>query len=193
MPWGEEARLQNFLADLRIFMKNKQLTLIEGGKKEVENRLSWQIFARAFYLLKKKGTRHVFHLRGNIKDKSWCFWWTERYEIGFDFIFRLSLETTKYKNVPEKIKKLPKKIGDKDFKTILLGLIGETETLDKGKLIILTEISTHFYKIIDHKLVKIPLNNKQKRNLLLVLSFIRQKIKAKEGLIDLILNKGGII
>ena len=173
---SEEGKLQNFLTDLRIFIRNEQLTLIEE-EKEVENRLSWQLFIRAFYLLKREGVRHPFYPYKNVLKQSWCWWWTERYKIGGYPAFELSLSTTKYKNIPREIKKLPKKFGDPDFKTILLLLVGARETLDNEKIIILTDESTHIYKRIDHKLVKIPLDDKQKKGLLQVLSFIRKKIK----------------
>jgi len=171
---SEEGKLQNFLADLQRFINCKQLTIIEE-EKEADNRLSWQLFIRAFYLLKRKGERCDTQIRGSKRPH--CFWLTPIYKIGSNFAFELDLSTPKYKDIPKKIRRLPKGIeGQKDFK-IILCLVGENETLDNQKKIILTDESTDVYKRIDHKLVKIPLDDKQKKGLLQVLSFIRKKIK----------------
>lgn len=157
---GEEGNLQNFLADLRIFIKNEQPMFIEKEKK-TDNRLSWQLFIRAFYLLKRKYERCDIEIHGG--KRSWCFWLSPRYKVGFDFFFELNLATSKCKDIPLKIKKLPKGIeGRRDFK-IILYLMGENETLDNQKKIILTNESTYIYKRIDHKLLKISLDDKQKK------------------------------
>ena len=76
----------------------------------------------------------------------------------------------------------------KNFK-IILSLIGERETFNQEKKIIITRKSTYIYKRIDGKLLKIFLNKDQKKGLLLILSFIRDHIKIFDSFLESIILK----
>ncbi len=174
-------KLQNFLADLKNFIDRQHL-LIEEGNKINSSDLSRRLFIGAFNLLKREGIKTDYNFLRDNSKQAWFYWLTPKYGIGSDYIFDLNLLTaTKYKDIPIKIKKLPKRIHDQKNFRIIISLIGETETFKNIKKIILTRKSTYVHKIVDRKLLKVSLNEEQKKGLLLILSCIRRNIKTENA------------
>jgi len=185
------SKLQNFLADLKNFIDRQQFSLIEEGNKINSSDLSRRLFIRAFNLLKREGIKTDYNFLRDHSKQAWFYWLTPKYEIGSDYLFNLHLLTTRYKDIPIpiKINNLPKRIQDQKNFRIILSLIGETETFKNYKKIILTRKSTYVYEIVDRKLLKISLNEEQKKGLLLTLSYIRREIKIKNDFFKRIILK----